>query len=227
MLRDLLFPKFCCCCGYVGTYICTYCASKLSYFAPDVCIYCHRASAGGLTHPACCRRGGIQGFVTIFHYNTPLKRIIKNIKYRRARAVWGELVSIIDPRILTKLSPHKRSFDDFVIQPIPLHPIRKKERGFNQADLVAQWLSLVIEKPVVDQLVRIKHTPAQAQLSRRADRHLNMQSAFDLKPDAHIDGRSIILVDDIVTSGSTVKSAAATLLKHGALRVYVFSLAKG
>lgn len=75
MLRDLLFPKFCCCCGYVGTYICTYCASKLSYFAPDVCIYCHRASAGGLTHPACCRRGGIQGFVTIFHYNTPLKRM--------------------------------------------------------------------------------------------------------------------------------------------------------
>ncbi len=227
MLRDMFFPKFCVGCGYVGTHICTYCVNKLSYFAPDICIYCHRASVGGLTHPACRRRGGIRGFVTIFHYNTPLKRIIKSIKYRRARTVWGELASIIDPHVLTKLSPYKRSSEDLVIQPIPLHSIRYKERGFNQADLVAQWLSLIIEKPIVDYLRRVKHTSAQAQLLRRVERHRNMQSAFDLKQDVRIKDRSVIIVDDVVTSGSTSKSAASTLLKNGAERVYIFSLAKG
>ena len=95
-LKDLLFPKFCLGCGFLGAYICTNCKKKLSYIKQDSCLYCGKPSLYGLTHPGCRREKGVDGFLSVFYYNNLLKSVIKSVKYRLATAVFEELCLVVE-----------------------------------------------------------------------------------------------------------------------------------
>src|SRR5574340_1124817 len=107
-LKDLLFPKFCLGCGYLGAYICPKCRQKLRYVESDTCPYCQRPSFFGLTHTGYQKNHSLDSVVSIFYYNDFLKKIIKNIKYRLATEVWNDFCRIIKPENLSKISFYKK-----------------------------------------------------------------------------------------------------------------------
>lgn len=226
-LKDLLFPKFCLGCGFLGAYICFNCKKKLSYIEKDVCLYCGKSSLFGFTHPGCRRLHGIDGFLSIFYYNNLLKSIIKNIKYRLAIDVWKEFCLIIEPERIQKIKVFNNLQDgQFYLEPIPLHRNKLQTRGFNQAKIIALFLKQFLGYPLSESLLRSKNTLSQAQLKNNKARYLNMQGAFAvLSKDAV--GNKFILVDDVVTTGSTLKEAGRVLKQVGAKAVLALTIARG
>ena len=224
-IRDLLFPKHCLVCGYLGAYICGSCRNKLRYVSRDRCFNCGRESLYGLTHPGCRRPYDLDGVMALLYYNDTLRAVIKNIKYRLVRQAFDDLFKSIDPLKIEKINFFKKLDSELFLCPIPLHVSRDRARGFNQAAIIADWMNNFLELEKSDLLIRKKKTATQAQLRDRRRRYQNLRGAFAAKtPTA---GMRIILVDDVVTSGSTIREAARMLKRQGAARVYALSLAKG
>lgn len=224
---DFFFPKFCLGCGYIGVYLCLSCQNKLKPIEQDVCLYCKEPSLFGLTHPNCQKKLNIDGFLTLYYYNPILKNIIKNIKYRLATEVWQDFYRIIKPEVIEKLGFYKKLSSDFIIQPIPLTKNKYNERGFNQASLIGLFFQKFLKFPIVDLLIRKKETLPQAQTKSLLKRYLNLKGAFKSINSNIIRSSNIIIVDDVVTTGSTVKEAAKILKEAGAKKVYILALAKG
>lgn len=223
----MIFPKFCLNCGHLGSYICLVCEKKLAFQAKYVCIYCEKGSYFGITHFKCKKLNGIDGFVNIFLYNPVLKKILKEIKYRFVKEACAELLYCIKPDCIDIFTFLKKKHKNIVLQPVPLHKNRLKARGFNQSDVIIQYLQRFLQWQSVDVLERILETIPQAQISKKKERLKHMKGVFALKKNADVFGRHILLVDDVVTTGATVLEACRILKANGAKTVHVFSLAKG
>ena len=116
---------------------------------------------------------------------------------------------------------------DYLI-PVPLHRWRLFRRRYNQAALLAQEIGQLAKKPVlVDALRRIRATPTQGHLPRK-ERSANVKNAFAIHPRLaeRASGRNIVLIDDVFTTGATIKECCQTLLKAGAAKVFVLTLAR-
>lgn len=90
-LLDLLFPKKCVCCGKTGSYLCDKCTSKVEYLLLQICSVCYKGAIAGKTHPKCETKLGLDGIISFCNYNGPIKEIIKNLKYRFATDLLGEV----------------------------------------------------------------------------------------------------------------------------------------
>ncbi len=224
-ILDVIFPKFCLGCSFLGQYLCQNCQKKLKYLDKDACFYCKKNSYFGLTHPKCFRKNGLDGNLSIFYYNSFFKKILKNIKYRLVLDVWKELKTTIPPKKIEKIFLFKKLKKEFFIQPVPLHENKLKERGFNQAQLIADYFNDYLGLPMIDALTRKKNTSSQAQTKTRQQRRRNLIGAFVAKTEAK--NKNIILIDDVITSGATIKEAARALKKAGAQQVFSLTLAKG
>jgi ComF family protein len=110
--------------------------------------------------------------------------------------------------------------------PVPLFPVKERERGFNQAERLARRLGAAVNVPVrSDFLKRVLPTPSQTRLSR-TQRAENMRNAFALKRDEQLSAVSLVLIDDVFTTGATTSACAKLLLKAGAARVVVWTMAR-
>jgi competence protein ComFC len=194
------------------------------YLEKDICFYCEKYSFEGLTHAHCKMNGAVEKLNSVFHYSPTLKKIIANIKYRLVSDAFNELFPLIAIKFDSRVRFNEGS--NLYIQPIPLHPNRLKQRGFNQSELIAKWLVSTYGGEMGDFLERVKETRTQAQLGRD-ERRLNAKNAFCLKKRIKVENKHILLVDDVVTTGSTVDAAAAVFKQAGAAKITVFSLAKG
>ncbi|GAB4218641.1 MAG: ComF family protein [Candidatus Microgenomates bacterium] len=229
-LKDILFPKFCLGCSRPGVYICHHCQKKLLYIKTQKCFYCKKTSLYNLTHINCLKKLYIDQVGSIFYYNDFLKKIIKNIKYRYAKEILKELFKIIKVENIGFLELYKNIKDEIFIQPIPLHKSRFNERGFNQAQIITDYLSGFIDYPAVDYLERVKQTKNQAEIKDKYKRFQNVRGAFRLRKNIDlglIKNKRVILVDDVITTGHTVNEAAKIFKKAGVLKVYCFTLAQG
>jgi ComF family protein len=113
-----------------------------------------------------------------------------------------------------------------LLVPVPLAAKRLRQRGFNQAAMLARWLSAGLDIPCDETLLRrIQDTSAQQDLNADA-RKKNLRNAFALSPDASIKGRHLALVDDVLTTGATAQALARLLVDAGAARVDVYCLAR-
>src|SRR5205823_5404499 len=111
------------------------------------------------------------------------------------------------------------------IVPVPLHPTRQRERGFNQAMLLARSLSPRTSLPVVPALERVRYTTTQTAFDR-AERMENLRNAFRLRPRRDVRGSRVLLVDDVLTTGSTLSECARVLKQAGASSVYAATAAR-
>ena len=125
------------------------------------------------------------------------------------------------------VSEHSRALACDVVMPVPLHRLRRRERGFNQAALVAKEVARALRVPVDERtLARVKHTERHRAGMDLLDRARSVKSAFVVTRLRLAESRVVLLVDDLFTTGSTVNEAARVLLKAGASRVNVLTVAR-
>lgn len=210
---EFLFPRFCLGCGryWLKNLLCPDCRKSLNEACRE---HCHR-------------KEGIKPFGTVHvlgpYGSEPLKTVIHKTKYHKKQ--WA--LKALDAELEHFIGETNMSLWVDGVVAVPLHVSRLRARGFNQAELLARIISEKIEKPVWrDVLLRRRATKPQAGIRDAKKRRCNVKKAFALarKADA-IAGRSILLVDDVWTTGATLKESAITLLEGGAAAIHAFVLA--
>lgn len=155
-------------------------------------------------------------------YSSELSRVIQALKFDGRRNLAKLLAPLLASTFLESWSPQEID----LIVPIPLHPKRRRERGYNQAALLGRSLARLVGLPFCDDaLLRVRSTLPQVGLSD-SERSQNVEQAFRCAHPAAIKGKRVLLVDDVMTTGSTVASASEALLSGGALRVSVLTVAR-
>lgn len=152
-----------------------------------------------------------------FHYTTPIDRLIRGAKYG-GRLDWAALLG---RQLAHHMHAHVPDFDAIV--PVPLHRTRLRERGYNQSLELARPIIKRLKIPLLHAVRRLRATPSQASLSAE-ERTKNVRHAFAIN--GEVTGRSVAVVDDVVTSGATVEAVARCLLKAGAKRVEILAVAR-
>src|SRR3989344_3695189 len=152
------------------------------------------------------------------YQNTIVREIIHSLKYGRATAALKPIEKIIK-LYLEKIIPDSIvNSHNFVIVPIPLHSSKLRSRGFNQSELIAKKLAAYCSLPTTHCLIRIKNTASQTKL-KKEERLKNIENCFTLKNPQEISGKNIILVDDVFTSGATMREAVKILKNAGAKNI--------
>lgn len=227
---DLLFPWSCFACGAdAGEPICEACLAGVHWMSGGAsCPRCGLPYASGPDHPCarCTRHPPAFGSVrAVARYEPrseaedPLGRAIRAFKYGERRGV-GRFLG----RLLAERCPFDAAEYD-VIVPIPLDLHRLRDRGFNQAMVLARALSRRFSRPIVRLLRRTRSTVPQVGLDERT-RRANLRRAFGVDDPVAARGRRILLVDDVVTTGTTVEACARALLSAGAKSADVVALAR-
>jgi len=224
---DFLFPKYCVNCRKIGEYICANCFSFISFDVAMICLVCNRASIDGLTHPGCKAKYAIDGAFSAVSYKGIVKKLIYSFKYKPYLAdLKKSLVELSYESIIQQEIFQQAYLSRPILVPIPLHQNRLRQRGYNHAKLLADGLSVKLTLPVLELLQRKKATKSQFGLKLK-DRRENLKDAFTISPNSPIAQRpNILLVDDILTSGSTLLEAARILKKNGAKKVWGLTLAR-
>lgn len=220
-ILDFLFPKRCVGCGRVGSYFCESCRAKIRYVAVNesICPMCERPAIDGVTHPGCRTRYGLDGLTSFFRYDGPVRKAVKVLKYRLVSDVSAEFVGLVPASSLNDVPKADCSI------PIPLHPTRLRSRGFNQAEVLGKSVAARLNIPVrTDILRRVKITTPQVSMKTRDARLGNMKNVF--RAVKTIQNGDIILFDDVFTTGATMRSAANTLKRKGAKRVWAVTMAR-
>jgi competence protein ComFC len=146
-------------------------------------------------------------------------------RYKYQRALWLEPF-LAELLVKQAKAPLQAGQWDCIV-PVPLHPMKKREREFNQSERLAGHLAAALELPLcAGVLARSLPTRTQTQLSRK-ERAANVRGAFTLRPDASLPGRRVIVVDDVLTTGATTSACARVLREAGATEVCVWTVARG
>jgi ComF family protein len=217
---DWIFPPICGGCGSPGARWCSECAQATKEIEPPICPICGNRNP---TNTPCQRCQSSRPFYTSLRAYTvftgPIREAIHRLKYQHDISL-GE--ALARPMIT---SMRKLNWPLDVITSVPLGLVRFKERGYNQATLLARPIALSINVPFsVHVLSRTRETRTQVGLTVN-ERQENMADAFRAKSEL-VQGKNILVVDDVATSGATFNACAKTLLNEGASKVYCFSLAR-
>lgn len=224
---DVLFPKLCINCGKEGSYICEDCSIFMTE-ASLICPICNKSSFMGQRHQHCSSRLGLSGLVSAWEYEGLVKQMLNDIKYKSVEHIIPECTEKAFKMILSDISRF-RPFLSFLLSKdtnityVPMYRKKEKKRGFNQAKLIAKEVGKISDKPVFPFLKKIKKTQAQAGLDMDA-RAGNLKNVFEYC--GNFTPENIVLVDDIWTTGATMKECCKVLKKAGAQKIWGFTLAR-
>lgn len=221
---NFVFPPTCANCNNVGALLCATCRSEIVLLCGPVCEQCGRPlSTNGSTPrslcPACLRDPLNIRVRAATLYREPVTRLIHKLKYNQQFALAEPLADLMMeawpawPERIT------------AVVPIPLHAKREKERGFNQAAVIAEALARRLDLPVESRaLRRTRYTAPQVSLDAR-ERQTNMQDAFACETNALL-GAHVLLIDDVCTTGATLSAAADALRQAGVASVVGYCVAR-
>ena len=227
---SLLYPPVCTICGEkvrAGEYLCDRCEAKAVRIVAPFCQKCSEPFEGSITSEFTCancahRTNHFDAAVSAYRGRGIVREIIHEFKYgrqihlRHLVARW--LHAALDDERL-----RGSRFD--IIVPVPLHATRLRERGFNQASLLAALLSAHTSIPSKPVLERIRYTTTQTALDR-SERMENLHNAFRLRKNADVRDVRVLLIDDVLTTGSTLSECARVLKRAGALSVHAATAAR-
>ncbi len=196
-----------------------------------VCPRCEQLAMGGQTHPICKRRYGLDGLWSLGIYQGSLREAIKQLKYGRVSSLAETLVDILveywskyQPFVLEQTK--KSNGAGWVVIPVPLHWWRSNNRGFNQSSLIGQTLSKKLGLDYCEGLKRVRYTKPQVKI-KGYDRHQNIRDAFEISPNYQLQTmNSVLLIDDVWTTGSTLRECAYVLKRNGVKKVWAITLAR-
>jgi ComF family protein len=225
-LLTIFFPKKCINCKKFGDYLCPNCFVLLDFDVALICGICGKHAVSGLTHPKCMGRNSIDGIFASLVYRGLTKKLVYQFKFAPyLHTLSSLLVDLLYEGLIQQESFIKNSTKDFLFVPIPLHPGRQRERGYNQALILSQGLSKKLGVETRELLSKTKATSSQVGKTG-VERRQNIKGIFTLVDEIPQD-TTIFLVDDVVTSGATLNEAAGVLKRAGAKAVYGIALAHG
>lgn len=199
-ILNLIFPPRCEVCKKGSTEVlCSECFAQISFMRPHLGI--HNVSV----------------------YDGVLRSAIHRFKFKKRKNLADPLGILLVKYLSSNPALEVKEID--VIIPVPLHRKRLRERGFNQAELLARVVSKYYEKPVVSALERTKNTKAQFDLPR-AERFKNITGAFKVADPKGVYNKRILLLDDIYTTGATIAECSKALRTAGARRVEILTLSR-
>ena len=238
-LLDVIFPPICLSCrknldkengSLFNKNLCADCAPKIEIASGFLCPKCLRRlpepkSAGWRTcHP---ETKFVLGAASSYQ-NAVVREIIHSLKYQKIKAAAGVLGQILFIYLSKILQNSDWDFENFTVIPIPLHSKKQKERGFNQSLLIAESLleKMNLSGFQTDNLVKIKNTESQTQLQNFEEREQNVAASFALKNPESVKNKNIVLIDDVFTSGATMREAVKTLKQSGAKKIIALVVAR-
>lgn len=229
-ILDILFPKKCVGCAKFGSYFCQDCIGNIMQ-ADLVCPRCEDLAVGGQTHPICRRRFGLDGLWSLGVYQNPLRAAIQTLKYKGVKELANILADVVieywakyQPFVLDKIKNDKGI--GWIVVPVPLYWFRENSRGFNQSSLIAKSLAEKLGLEFLDVLRRTRYTKSQTKL-KGSQRRENIKDAFEISSNYQLPTTPyILLIDDVWTTGSTIRECCWVLKRGGAKKVWVLTLAR-
>lgn len=227
LILNILFPPICLVCEkYLEdsqAKVCLNCLASIPLHRYILCPVCLARVPDINSKPACHPDVHYLLAAASDYRNPAIKTMIKQLKYHGWQSLADDLAEITTGLITTPNVVIK----DFIIVPLPLHPSRHRERGFNQAELLATKIGRKLNLPVInDILTKVQNTPAQAKVSDWQARERNISGSFDINNPENLRGKNIILVDDVFTSGATLNEASRVLKLAGAKKIIALVTAR-
>ncbi len=229
-LLDLIFSRKCVGCGKEGSYFCPACTKTIK-LVRQVCPVCERQTPFGQTHSFCLTRNSPDGLISFFDYNGIIRNAVHQLKYKFVtdleKEFWQIIVGDIEKR-KEEMLLLKRFIDDEkpIVVPVPLHRQKENLRGFNQSSLFGKRMADLWKLSFSDKiLVRYRKVESQTKLTQK-ERAENIKGIFTINSmslramQEHGEAISVILVDDVWTTGSTLKEAARVLKEVGIRKVW-------
>ena len=230
---DLVWPRNCVLCSTpLGEtdrgVVCPDCLRTVRWIEPPHCQRCSLPFEGVISESFAC--GHCQG--RPFHFERAVcacraegvvRESIHRFKYRGQMYLGTHLADWLVAAARSRID--RREIDAIV--PVPLHPRKKRQRGFNQAEYLADALGRALAAPVIaSNLKRVRDTRTQTQLDAR-QRASNLRHAFAVRRPSDLEGRRLVLVDDVFTTGATLDGCAKVLIAAGARQVVALTVARG
>jgi ComF family protein len=229
---DLLWPRVCEGCGgsVVGLsrYLCWDCLAALPLIQAPYCVRCGDPVEGAITWDYVCsacvdRPPPFEQARSALRFRGPVKDVLHRFKYSAATHVSRDFATLLHACVRTHFS--RESID--AVTYVPLHAAKQRARTYNQARLLASDLARLMRLPLADGcLDRERYTATQTRLSAK-ERARNVRGAFVPRHPRWIQGRKLLLVDDVMTTGATISECSRVLKEAGAAGVWVVTVARG
>jgi len=222
MLYDfiaLLFPSYCIHCNTKllkqEKWLCTTCFSHLPQISHNLDTHTF------MLQKLCGEAPIIHAFALYkFQIGNPVQDLVHYMKYKNEPLI-GEMLGKICG---IQLAKHVEENESMCVMPVPLHPKKLRKRGYNQCDYFAKGLASVLQVPCYNQYIqRIKNTGTQTKKNKQ-ERLLNVQEAFVATDTEFIRDQHVLLVDDVITTGATVKACAAALFNAGVKKISIAAI---
>ncbi|HUV52195.1 MAG TPA: ComF family protein [Dehalococcoidia bacterium] len=219
-LLDILLPLRCVGCGKEGSLICPSCSDSLPRVKLPLCQRCGTTVNEGNLCSACLSHPlAINGIRSAFLFQGVARQAILQFKYRQLKALAAPLAQLLAEYL------HSHPMIGEVLVPVPLHPKRLRQRGYNQASLLAKELSKIVGLPVEeDALIRVQDVAPQARTKSATERRLNVRDAFACNK--NMADKQILIIDDVCTTGATLDACAIALKTAGASSVWGLTLSR-
>ena len=216
---DLVFPIHCAGCGREGGVICGQCVDGLERLTAPYCRVCANPGVNGLCRWCGQSPPGFDSLRSPFRFEGPVRDAIHRLKYKGERASAGLLASLM----VEYLERNPAPVDALI--PTPLHPRRLRSRGYNQSALLAGEIGKRITLAVrEDLLIRVRNPRPQVETQSQQERRGNVAGNFECRTDAT--DLTVLLIDDVATTGSTLSECATALKAAGATQVHALTLAR-
>jgi ComF family protein len=214
---DLLYPPLCALCGRSGALLCDACAESLPVAAGRRCSRCWLPQVRDECRACDAFPLVVTALRSAYRYEGPARELVHRFKF-------GDISSLSEV-----MAPSMAALLDWpvdVVVPVPLMGSRQRERGYNQAALLAKGVAVRLELPLSPALKRLKSGAPQARTASAAERRRLVQGAFAARTPAAVEGRRVLLVDDVATTGATLDACARPLLASGATEVSAVTFAR-
>jgi competence protein ComFC len=201
---EFIYPKFCCACGKIGDYLCGHCYEQLRFYNSPLSLPLDNSY--------------IDQVIATTEYKKPMSQLIHHLKYKSVIGIAEYSAQLMyDATQWPQVN---------AITSVPLHLSRQQERGFNQSEEIARHFSDLSNIPYISLLKRMKQGKTQASLSDKNERKKNLEGYFEFTYQATIP-HTVILIDDVTTTGTTLNECAKVLKENGITKVYGLVLAHG
>lgn len=223
-ILDIIIPKYCVGCKKLNCFICSKCYEKIEFFSSPVPLK---------IEPCYLDKLWVMG-----KYSSPLSNLIKTYKYKKVKNIGKFLAKMMH---YTMSIPYKKYYNEnntnnckTIVTSVPLHTKKFKQRGFNQAEIIAKNLAIILSQSISniyykETLIRTKHSAPQVSMKDREKRISRLANTYSIIPDISdiIKNSTIFLIDDVSTTGATLNETAKILKKNGAKTIIGLVVAHG